>query len=325
VTLGSDCDIKFQVGPQILNMFKSLAGVFPIANTPFHPDGSVDFESQDRLIDYLIEQGAHGLGLFGNASEGYALSGPERIELMRRITRRVNGRVPLVASSGHTGTDAAVELSKEMEDLGADCLMVLPPYFLKTDGDGLMYYFSAISHAVKIPIMVQDAPLMTQVAMPPPLLARMAREIEHVQYLKLEAPPTPPKFSAVARLAQGSLTLFGGLNCQFFIEEWQRGARGQMPGSDRTRDLVDIWNHLESANLDAAWARFTRVLPLLRFELQPGLGVSAQKHNLVAEGVIASAHVRHPTAALDAESLAELAHLRQMVGREESQAAFSNT
>jgi 2-keto-3-deoxy-L-arabinonate dehydratase len=300
-----------------LSHSQPLSGVYPIANTPFHPNGSVDFDSQDRLIDHLLDQGAHGLGLFGNASEGYTLSASERIELMRRIAKRVNGRVPLVASSGHTGTDAAVELSKEMEDLGADCLMVLPPYFLKTDGDGLLYYFTAISNAVKIPIMVQDAPLMTQVPMPPALLARLGREIENVKYVKVEAPPTPPKFTALSKIADGSLTLFGGLNCQFFIEEYQRGGRGQMPGSDCTRDLVQIWNYLEAGELNQAWALFTRILPLLRFELQPGLGVSAQKHNLVAEGVIASAHVRHPTAALSPESLAELADLRQMVAREQ--------
>lgn len=296
-------------------MSTRLSGVYPIANTPFHPDGAVDFDSQDRLVDHLLEQGAHGLGLFGNASEGYTLSSAERIELMRRIARRVNGRVPLVASSGHTGTDAAVELSKEMQDLGADCLMVLPPYFLKTDGDGLMHYFAAISKAVSIPIMVQDAPLMTQVAMPPALLARMGREIERVEYVKVEAPPTPSKITSLIAQATGSLTIFGGLNCQFFIEEWQRGGRGQMPGSDRTRDLVDIWNHLENGRRDDAWTIFARILPLLRFELQPGLGVSAQKHNLVAAGVIAAAHVRHPTASLDAESIVELAHLRDLADR----------
>lgn len=293
-----------------------LSGVYPIANTPFHPDGRVDYESQERLVDYLLENGAHGLGLFGNASEGYTLSGNERIELMRRISKRVNGRVPLVASSGHTGTDAAVELSKELEGLGADCLMVLPPYFLKTDGDGLLHYFDAISKAVKIPIMVQDAPLMTQVAMPPALLARMGREIENVRYVKVEAPPTLSKITALSRAAGDSLTLFGGLNCQFFIEEWQRGARGQMPGSDRTGDLVRIWNHLESGQIEQAWRVFSRILPLLRFELQPGLGVSAQKHNLVAEGVIQCAKVRHPTAAIDAESLVELAFLRELANRE---------
>jgi len=291
---------------------KLLEGVYPIANTPFLDNGAVDFNSQEKLIDFLLAEGAHGLGLFGNASEGYTLSSEERIALMKQIAKRVNGRVPLVASSGHTGTDAAVALSKEMEDLGADCLMVLPPYFLKTDGDGLMHYFDAISKAVKIPIMVQDAPLMTTVAMPAPLLARMAREIENVRYVKVEAPPTAPKISALKKLAGDSLTLFGGLNCQFFIEEHLRGGRGQMPGSDRTRDLVKIWNLLESGSIDDAWQLFMRNLPLLRFQLQPGLGVSAQKHSLVHAGIIASARVRHPTASLEPESVAELNHLRSL-------------
>jgi 2-keto-3-deoxy-L-arabinonate dehydratase len=111
------------------------------------------------------------------------------------------------------------------------------------------------------------------------------------------------------------LTLFGGLNCQFFIEEYQRGARGMMPGSDRTRDLAAIWNALESGDTETAWAVFTQILPLLRFQLQPGLGVSAQKHSLVAAGVIASARVRHPTAALEQESVRELDLLRTMADR----------
>jgi 4-hydroxy-tetrahydrodipicolinate synthase len=107
--------------------------------------------------------------------------------------------------------------------------------------------------------------------------------------------------------------LFGGLNCQFFIEEYQRGARGQMPGSDLTRELVTIWDRLEGNDLTGAWQEFERILPLLRFELQPGMGVSAMKHNLVAEGVIASARVRHPTASLDPVSLAELRFLRERI------------
>ncbi len=294
-------------------MHKHLRGVFPILCTTFDETGQVDYSSQARLIHYLLEQGAHGLGLFGNASEGYTLSTEERIALMKLIRREAGPQVPLIASSGHTGTDAAVALSKEMEDLGADGLMILPPYYLKTDGDGLLHYFSEISKAVSIPIMVQDAPLLTQVPLPVPLLARMAREIEHVRLVKVEAPPTAPKTSALHAATGDSLTLFGGLNCQFFIEEYQRGARGQMPGSDLTRELVAIWNALESNNLAAAWDEFERILPLLRFELQPGLGVSAMKHNLVAEGIIASARVRHPTASLDATSLAELRFLRERI------------
>ena len=289
---------------------KNFAGIYPILCTTFAEDGANDLESQARLVDYLLAAGAHGLGLFGNASEGYTLNGAERTAVLKMVRGRVDGRVPLVVSSGHTGTDAAVELSREARDQGADALMVLPPYYLKTDADGLMFYFDAISRAAGIPIMVQDAPLMTQVAMPPALLARMAREIEQVRLVKVEAPPTAPKVSAVAAAAS-EIVLFGGLNGQFLIEEIERGARGTMPGSDMIPMFVDVWNRLTAGDREGAWQTFTRALPLIRFELQPGLGVSAMKHNLVAAGVIRSSRVRHPTAALDSRSLAELEFLRR--------------
>lgn len=293
-----------------------LKGVFPIVVTPFHDDGSVDFASLDRLVDHLLAQGAHGLGLFGNASEGYTLMAAERTEMLKRIATRVNGRAPLVVSSGHTGTDAAVALSKEAQDLGASALMVLPPYFLKTDSDGLIHYFGAISNVIRIPIMVQDAPLMTQVAMPVPLLVRMSREIEQLKSVKVEAPPTVPKIGALQAAAGDGLALFGGLNGQFLIEECERGAVGTMPSSDATWVYVRVMELLAKGEKKEAWRLFSVALPLIRFELQPGLGVSAAKHNLVSEGVIASARVRHPTAAIDSAGLGELKVLRELLSAE---------
>jgi len=303
-------------------MSQELRGVFPILNTTFNDDGTLDFASQENLVRYLIEeQGASGLGLFGNASEGYALEDQERIELLRRI-RRAAGNTPLIASTGHSGTQVAVELSRKAEDLGADGLMVLPPSFMKTDADGLMFYYDAISKAVNIPIMVQDAPLMTGVAMPAALLARMAREIENVRYAKVEGPPTAPKVSAVVNA--GGMVVFGGLNGNFYIEEYHRGARGMMPGSDMIGYFVEIWNALESGDETTAWRVFTRILPLIRFELQPGLGVCAMKNNLKAAGVIRSAYVRHPTGQLDETAYAELAHLREWISSEESLAVVES-
>jgi len=298
-----------------------LAGVFPILATTFTEEGKLDLLSQASLVDFLLEQGAHGLGLFGNASEGYALGDAERHQLLRLVVRHVNGRVPLVVSSGHTGTDAAVELSREAEAEGASALMVLPPYYLKTDGDGLMRYYGAIGRAVRIPIMVQDAPLMTQVAMPPALLARMAREIENIRYVKVEAPPTAPKTTQVLEACDGALAVFGGLNCQFLFEELDRGATGTMPNSDITRVYVRIWDSFRTGDRAEAWRIFVHALPLMRFGLQPGLGVSAAKHNLKAAGVIRSAAVRHPTSSLAPESLRELEFLRQWVSEVTADAA----
>lgn len=291
-------------------------GVYPILNTAFHDDGTLDLDSQLRLVDYLLEAGAHGLGLFGNASEGYALSGEERRTLMETIVRRVNGRVPLIVSSGHTGTHVAVEVSAEARDMGASALMVLPPYYMKTDGEGLVYYFSEIARGAGLPIMVQDAPLMTQVPMPAGLLAQMSQKIDLVQLVKVEAPPTAPKITSMVNSGCKAV-LFGGLNGQFFIEEYERGSRGIMPGSDLIPEFVAIWNALEAGDREGAWGLFVHILPLIRFELQPGLGVSAMKQNLVSRGILKSARVRHPTATLDAASVRELERLRAWVDQRE--------
>jgi 4-hydroxy-tetrahydrodipicolinate synthase len=288
-----------------------FAGIFPIVNTTFHEDGSLDLDSQVRLVRFLLECGAHGLGLFGTASEGYALSTDERVQLMQLIVREVHGRVPVVVSTGHTGTDVAVSLSRQAEADGADAVMVLPPYFLKPDADGIFEYFQAINEAIGIPIMVQDAPLMTQVAMGPSLLARMARELEHVRYAKIEAPPTAPKMTEIKRAGDADLRLFGGLNGHFLLEELGRGAAGTMPGSDLTAIFVRIWSLWEKGQHDEAREEFTRYLPLIRYELQPGLGVSVMKLNLCEWGVIASARVRHPGRAVDEIARQELAVLRR--------------
>jgi 2-keto-3-deoxy-L-arabinonate dehydratase len=289
---------------------KKFAGVFPIVITTFHEDGSLDLESQRRLVRFLLDAGAHGLGLFGTASEGYTLSDSERAKLTEIILDEVAGRVPVVVSAGHTGTRVAVALSLEAERAGAAAVMVLPPYFLRPNAEGLFHYYEAISDAISIPIMIQDAPLMTQVTLSPAILARMGAELEQVQMVKVEAPPTAPKITELNALAGSSLTLFGGLNGQFVLEELGRGARGTMPGSDMTDMFVRVWDLYQSGKLAEARAEFNRYLPLIRYELQPGLGVSVMKHNLHAGGIITSPRVRHPTSSIDDVGLRELEELQ---------------
>lgn len=285
-------------------------GVFPIVLTPFDEHSEVDEVSQLALINFLIESGAHGLALFGNASEGYALSEAEKARLMSLIINEVCGRVPVFVSTGHTGTHVAVQLSRAAEAAGADGLMILPPYFLKPTAEDVIGYYRAISEAVSIPIMIQDAPLLTGVNIGAAQMARMAKECANVRYAKVEAPPTALKVTEVKQAAGDSLVIFGGLNGQFFLEELQRGARGTMPGGDMIPMFVRVWNDYEAGRYKEARAEFNRYLPLIRFELQPGLGVSAMKHNLKAAGVIKHTTVRPPTRAIDAIGQEELSQLR---------------
>ena len=140
----------------------------------------------------------------------------------------------------------------------------------------------------------------------------MAREIEQVALVKVEAPPTAPKFTQVLE-SKPPVTLLGGLNGNFLIEEYDRGSRGVMPGSDMIPQFVWLWSLLEAGSRAEAWALIARLLPLTRYELQPGLGASAMKHNLVKRGVIAWAAVRQPTSEIDRVAVAELEYLRRAV------------
>lgn len=292
-------------------MSETYQGIFPIALTTFDAHYEVDEQSQLALINYLIECGVHGIAIFGNASEGYALSEAEKGRLMPLIIKEVRKRVPVFVSTGHTGTHVAVQISKAAEEAGADGLMILPPYFLKPSADDLFGYYKAISDAVSIPIMIQDAPLLTGVNISAAQMARLAKECANVRYTKVEAPPTSLKVSEVKQAAGDSLTIFGGLNGHFFLEELQRGARGTMPGSDLMPMFVKVWELFQAGKYKEARAEFNRHLPLIRFELQPGLGVSAMKHNLKAAGIIKHTTVRPPTRALDGLGIEELRQLTE--------------
>src|SRR5262245_1505494 len=292
-------------------MDEKLAGIFPIVLTTFDDNYELDERSQLSLVNYLIDCGVAGIALFGNASEGYTLSEAEKGRLIKLIIKGVGGRVPVFVSSGHTGTHVAVELSRQAADAGADGLMVLPPYFLKPSAEDLIGYYRAISDAVSIPIMIQDAPMLTGVNISAAQIARIAIECVHVRYIKVESPPTTLKVSEVKSAAGYSGVIFGGLHGHFFIEELQRGACGTMPGSDMMPMFVGVWDHYKAGKLKEARAEFNRHLPLIRFELQPGLGVSAMKHNLKRLGIIDHTTVRPPTRSLDSIGIEELEQIRR--------------
>ena len=282
------------------------AGIYPIALTTFDEHYEIDEHSQLALINYLIDCGVHGIAIFGNASEGYTLSETEKSRLMPLIINEVRKRVPVFVSTGHTGTHAAVQLSMAAQAAGADGLMILPPYFLKPSAEDLFGYYKMISDAVSIPIMIQDAPLLTQVNISAAQMARIAKECPNVKLTKVEAPPTVLKVTEVKQACGDSLGIFGGLNGHFLLEELQRGACGTMPGSDMMPMFVRVWNLYQAGHYKEARIEFNRHLPLIRFELQPGLGVSAMKHNLRAQGVIKHTTVRPPTRALDKLAVEEL-------------------
>ena len=139
-----------------------LTGILPVAPTPFHADGRIDEEGMRRVLDCLIDQGVDAICILANYSEQFVLSDDERATLTRVSLEHVAGRVPVIVTTSHFSTQIAVVRAVEAQSMGASMIMMMPPYHgvgLVPSEAGLFEHFQAVSDAISIPIMVQDAPL----------------------------------------------------------------------------------------------------------------------------------------------------------------------
>ena len=134
-------------------------GVFTIAATPFMPDGALDFESIDRMVDAYVEKGADGLTILGMMGEAGKLSAEESVAVVRRVTSRCD--VPIIVGVSASGFAAMSALSNASMDAGAAGVMVAPPMGLQTDAEILSYYHNTADTLGDIPFVLQDFPLAT--------------------------------------------------------------------------------------------------------------------------------------------------------------------
>ena len=206
------------------------SGIWPVAPTPFHADGTLDLDGMRRVLDCLIDQGADGICVLANFSEQFLLSDAERGTLTRLSLEHVAGRVPVIVTISHFATQIAVDRARLAKSLGADIVMMMPPYhgaLLKGTPDQTYEQFAAVGE-VGIPIMVQDAPL-SGVDLPVPLLVRMAREIEMVKLFKIECPQAANKLRAL--IAEGGAAIeapFDGEEGITLLADLDAGATGSM-------------------------------------------------------------------------------------------------
>lgn len=286
----------------------TLEGVYPILATPFTDTGKLDEESLTELVRFQLAANVNGIALFGNASEMYTLLEEERDRVTEIVTKEVNGRVPLVFGTGHTGVEGAIQLSKKAEAAGADALMILPPYMVKPDAPRLYDYFAAVAQAVSIPIMLQDAPIASGVNIPVDVMIKLAADFDNISYVKVEAPPTTVKITEILEKSNGNLRVFGGLNGMYLIEELERGAVGTMPACEFPDLCRKIFEYYRSGNVETARKTFYRLLPFIRIGTMPKYAMSVHKEVLKAGGIIRSAYVRNPNVPIDDQIQREVFH-----------------
>jgi 4-hydroxy-tetrahydrodipicolinate synthase len=290
-----------------------LAGIYAIMATPFDEDGQLDEASLRQLVEFELRCGVHGLTILGQMGEYHKLADAERERVAAIVLEQAAGRAPVIVGTSHAGTEVVVQLSRSAQRLGAAGIMVAPPAGARGEA-ALLAHYGRVAAAVDLPLVVQDEPVMSGVIMPPPLLARLAREIPTLAAIKLEEPPSPQKLSQVLALTGESAAVFGGLGGLFFLEELGRGARGAMTGYAFPEALVEIYAAHVAGDRARAAAVFYHHLPLIRFEAQVGIGLGIRKEILRRRGAIRTAAVRPPAPAIDGQTWRELDALLQVVG-----------
>ena len=272
-----------------------MSGVYPIVPTIFDDSGGLDEAGQRATIDYLLRAGVHGIVLLANASEGYTILDAERTALIDAAVRHVRGRMPVVVTCNHPSTVGAVRFAREAQDLGADAVMFLPPFFggWLSDLDGIRRHCEAISRATTVPLMLQDHPL-SGITMPAAFLVDLAGTVERLGYFKVESNRAPAKIGAMSRLGGSAIRgLFGGTAGVVFLEELDQGAAGTMPSSLLPEVFVRVFTAYREGDRTRAAGLMARCARLVAFEIHLG-GQRAVKEALALRGIIRSTTVRGP-------------------------------
>ena len=300
-------------------------GVFPIAPTPFAPDGAIDWASVDRLFEFYARIGSDGMTVLGIMGEAPKLEPQESLAIVKRAVAIMGGK-PIVVGVSAPGFAAMRALAREAMEAGAAGVMIAPPNTLRTD-DQIVTYYAQAADAIggDVPFVVQDYPLITSVVMTPGVIRRIATDNANCVMLKAEDWPGLEKISTLRKWqAEGSLKPMsilvanGGLFLDF---EMERGADGSNTGYAFPEMLIDVVRLSKAGERDRAHDLFDAHLPLLRYEQQPGAGLAVRKYVLTKRGILTHDAQRKPGAGLSATAKAEVDFLLQRLARVDSRAA----
>lgn len=177
--------------------------------TPFHEDGSINYEKFAELVEDQIAGGTDAIIVCGTTGEASTLTHEEHLDLIRFCAEKVNGRVPVVAGTGSNCTETAVYLSTEAEKYGVDGLLVVTPYYNKATQNGLYKHFKQIADSVKLPIILYNVPGRTGCNIQPETAVRLCTEVSNIVGIK-EASGNIGQVVKLMALAKGKIDLYSG-------------------------------------------------------------------------------------------------------------------
>lgn len=272
---------------------EQLAGVLPVLETPFHDDGSVDFATLDREIDWVMSRGADGV-VMAMVSEVLRLGESERREVAEGVCARVGGRGHVVVSVGAESAQVAERYVQHAEKAGTTALMAIPPVSIGCAESEQRGYFDRIFAAVAIPLVAQDASGYVGRPMSIAFQAGPLEKWGERAHFKPEAAPIGPRLSALRDATGGRAKIFEAGSGIALVDSFRRGIVGTMPGAD----LIDRQvAPLKAPKSGSDAAKYPIALPLsmlISLEVSLDSLLAVEEHLLVRQGIFKNQIVRGP-------------------------------
>lgn len=163
---------------------KRLKGMGVALITPFKEDGSVDYESLLRLVEYQVQNGIDFLCVLGTTAETPTLTAEEKRKIKSLVIERVNGRVPILLGVGSNCTQTVIDTIKNEDMTGVDALLIAVPYYNKPSQEGIYQHYKAIAQSTKLPIVLYNVPGRTGVNMTAATTLRLAHDFDNIVAIK---------------------------------------------------------------------------------------------------------------------------------------------
>lgn len=272
-------------------------GIIPPMATLFDDNGGIDWEANAKLIEFLIENGVHGIMVQGSMGEFTHMSKEERKEFAQFAVKQVNGRVPLIVGTGSSSTDEAIELSQYALEAGADGVMVVNPFYWSLSDENIYRHFAKVAQNVDGAILLYNIPMLTGQNIPVSVIKRLADEFEnivgiketvdsigHIRDVILQVKSTHPEFSVLAAYDDH---VFPALAI---------GADGAICGTSNfvPQITVGVYNQFKQGNYQDSMKLHQSILPFMQLYGvdTPPIGVMKEAIKLVVGGI--SNFVRSP-------------------------------
>ena len=250
-------------------------GIMPALVTPFNKDESINEENLRNLVNHLIEQDVTGLVPAGTTGEFVNMTFEERLKVIDIVVDETNGRVPVIAGTGESGTKLAIYLTKAATDIGADAALIVTPYYLKPKAKGIYDHYYTIAEKTDIPIILYNIPICTGVELPWTVVEDLV-DIENIVGIK-DSSGDYKYFSALLEKVSDKISVLIGWD-ENVLGALAGGAVGCILGSANVFPKVwlEIYDHVKNNRLKEAQTLQKKIQKLARLLINSGaLGVKS--------------------------------------------------